>query len=64
MKVRDEFKAHELNEMGMAKAQAIRELFSNALTHLESLVPAGRYRAMLATDLERAQMIAENQVAD
>jgi len=62
-KTRDEFKVHLLNPTGIAKATELSDIFSDALTRIESLVPAGRERALVVTKLQEACFFAKRGIA-
>ncbi len=61
--MRPEFQVHLLNDDGIAKANAIGEILSTALTELERIVPAGRGRALVVTKLQEAGFFAKREIA-
>ena len=62
--VRSEFGTHTLNENGLTKVHAARVTFSEALTHLEMIVPKGRLCSIMITKLEEACMFAVRSIAE
>lgn len=62
--VRPEFATHALTESGLDKVHAARVTFSEALTHLEMIVPPGRPRSIMITKLEEACMFAVRAIAE
>ena len=64
MTIRQEFDVHMLNESGIAKARAIAETFSAALTDLESQCGSdGREMAVVRTKLQEAAFFAKRAMA-
>lgn len=64
MTIRNEFDVHMLNDAGIAKARAIAETFSSALTDLESQCGAdGREMAVVRTKLQEAAFFAKRAMA-
>lgn len=61
--MRDEFQSHILNLDGLAKAKALGAIFSEALTSIEAIVPAGRERALVVTNLQYAAFFASRGMA-
>ena len=61
--VRTEFEVHRLNELGMAKASAIAEAFSDLLTSVESVCPPSRERSLVITKLQEASFWAKRAMA-
>jgi hypothetical protein len=61
--MRAEFQVHLLNDQGLAKATELGEIFSEALSKIESLVPAGRERALVVTKLQEASFFAKRGIA-
>ncbi len=61
--MRDEFKVHRLNADGMAKAQMLGDIFSEALEKIEAIIPPGRERALVVTKLQEASFFAKRAVA-
>ena len=62
--MRNEFKVHRLNAMGMAKAEAIAAIFSVCLTNLEEVLPPGRERALVVTKLQEAAFFAKKGISE
>lgn len=63
-KIRDEFKTHQLNEAGMAKAEEIGATFTAALDKLEAICGKdGREMALVRTHLQDASFYAKRAVA-
>lgn len=50
----NEFKVHRLNETGLAKADQLAQYFTNLLSQVELMIPAGRERAIVVTKLQEA----------
>jgi hypothetical protein len=61
--MRPEFQVHMLNEVGIAKAITLGEVFSKALDAIEQLVPTGRDRALVITKLQEASFFAKRGIA-
>lgn len=61
--MRDEFQVHQLNAVGMAKAQTLGEIFSRALEDIEAIVPAGRERSLVITKLQETSFFAKRAIA-
>lgn len=61
--MRDEFNVHILNDQGIALAKQVAEIFSAALDQIESIIPPGRERALVATKLQEAAFFAKRGVA-
>ena len=59
-----EFKVHRLNEGGLGKAQQLAENFDSLLTYVASVVPQGRYLAIVKTKLEEACFFAKKGIAE
>jgi len=57
------FKFHKLNEEGKTKAIEIAEVFSDLLSHLESIIPEGRELSIVRTKLEEACFFAKKGMA-
>jgi len=64
---RSEFNVHVLNEEGLKKAADVGEIFSEALTKIEALMPVGpiapRERAIVVTKMQEAAFFAKRAVA-
>ena len=59
IEIRNEFKAHELNDAGAARVADVRKLFSVHLNNVSSVVgEGGREMAIVKTKLEEACMFA------
>lgn len=59
-----EFAVHKVNEVGMAKAQAVAQAFDELLNKLTPLMTGdGRYVALVKTKLEEAAFFAKKGVA-
>lgn len=63
MTIHKEFQVHMLTEEGKAKAKEIAEGFSDLLTKIDALVPAGRELAIVKTKLEEACFFAKRGMA-
>lgn len=63
MTTRSEFQVHLLNDAGIAKANALAEVFSATLDTIEKLVPAGRERSLVITKLQEASYWAKRGIA-
>lgn len=61
--MRQEFQVHMLNEQGIARAIELGEIFSDALTKIEALVPSGRERALVVIKLQEASYFAKRGIA-
>ncbi len=61
--MRDEFKVHVLNDLGMEQARKLAEKFSAFLEDIETIVPAGRDRAIVITKLQECSFFAKRGVA-
>lgn len=63
--VLEEFATHMLDDDGIARCNAVAEVFSAALTQLRELVPttAARDRAILVTKLQEACHVAKRGIA-
>ncbi len=61
--MKNEFQVHKLNETGMTKAIELGEAFSELLTKLETIIPAGRERALVVTKLQEASFFAKRAIA-
>lgn len=61
--MRNEFQVHILNDEGIAKAQKLGEVFSDALNEIEKLVPQGRERSIVVTKLQEASFFAKRGIA-
>jgi hypothetical protein len=61
--VRDEFQVHRLNAAGMAKAQLLGEVFSEALNQIDKIVPDGRELSLVKTKLQEASFFAKRAIA-
>lgn len=61
--VRAEFEVHRLNEVGLLKAGELAAGFSQLLDLVDSLVPAGRERALVVTKLQEASFFAKRAIA-
>lgn len=61
--MKSEFQVHMLNESGIAKATELGEAFSALLEKVETLVPAGRERALVVTKLQEASFFAKRGIA-
>lgn len=59
-----EFQVHRLNEQGIAKANAIAEIFDVALDNLKCYCPEGRELAIVRTKLEEACFFAKKSIAN
>jgi hypothetical protein len=60
---RQEFQIHLLNETGLAKANALGDILSDALDKIEAIVPAGRDRSLVITKLQEAGFFAKRGMA-
>lgn len=60
---RPEFQFHHLNEQGVQRCNAARAHFSTLLSEIESLLPAGRERALVLTKLQEACRWAVSGIA-
>lgn len=64
MTIRSEFDVHTLNEIGIAKAREIADLFSVTLSMLEVQCGAdGREMAIVKTKLQEAAFFAKRAMA-
>lgn len=61
--MRSEFDVHLLNDVGLTRARELAEVFSDALTRIEALVPPGRERALVITKLQEACFFAKRGIA-
>jgi len=61
--MRDEFQVHMLNDTGIAAATQLGEIFSEALTKIDALVPPGRERALVVTKMQEASYWAKRAIA-
>ena len=61
--MRSEFQVHLLNSEGIAKANALGDIFSTALDQIEALIPPGRERALVITKLQEASFFAKRAIA-
>lgn len=52
--IRNEFKFHTLNEQGSRACNTLRMCFSNTLSDVERVLPAGRERSLVVTKLQEA----------
>ena len=62
--MRNEFRTYVLGAQDRETLNGIGEIFSEALTKLESLVPQGRSRALMVTKLQEADIWAKRGVAE
>ena len=58
-----EFGVHQLNGIGMNKANAIRDAFDECLTQLELYCMSGREFSIVKTKLEEACFFAKKSMA-
>ncbi len=61
--MRQEFQVHKLNETGLAKAEQLGEVFSEALAKIEALIPASRGLSLVVTKLQEASFFAKREIA-
>lgn len=61
--MKNEFQVHLLNEQGIEHAKQLGEAFSTLLEKIESIVPAGRERALVVTKLQEASFFAKRGIA-
>ena len=65
--IRDEFKVHILNEVGVEKAEEIAKAYSDLLNKIEALIPTtadnARELAIMKTDLQRSAFHAKRAMA-
>lgn len=61
--MRKEFQVHILNEQGIAKATELGEIFSEALSKIEAIVPPGRDLSLVVTRLQEASFFAKRGIA-
>lgn len=62
--MRDEFRVHLLNDLGIDAAKEIGEVFSEALDKIERLVPKGRPLSLVVTKLQEASYWAKRGIAE
>jgi hypothetical protein len=62
-RTRPEFDTHQLNEAGLEKAKTIGDIFSDALSDLERLIPKSREHSLVVTKLQEAKHFAVRAVA-
>lgn len=61
--MRTEFQVHMLNGTGLERATNLGEAFSELLTKVEAIVPAGRERSIVVTKLQEAAFWAKRGIA-
>lgn len=61
--IRPEFAVHRLNEDGLDAAETLAIGFSDLLGLVESMVPPGRERAIVATKMQEACFYAKRGMA-
>ncbi len=64
MPSRPEFKVHKLNAEGLAKAELLAGVFSDALNSIDQLLPAqSREKSLVVTKLQEACFFAKRGIA-
>lgn len=61
--IRAEFQPHTVHAGGRARMDAVNAAFSKLLDTVETYVPPGRERAIVATKLQEASMFAVRGIA-